>query len=435
MSSRIAERPNEVRAASDLATDVFGGAVSSIERTHLAVAARSFGLSGASRSPARMLHDGISRVAYGSVRGAGRIGGAMIGAAAGAVAARESTHEGRPISNTRTGAVALGALNGWAGDRLAERGSDLAVGMSLRDPLGCRIVIDGPSLAAAYPGATGKVAIFIHGLTETERTWWFGMRAGDDGTGGRPYGERLAADLGYTPLYLRYNSGLHVSENGRLLAELLDRIDAEWPAEIEEIAVFGFSMGGLVARSANHVAMSEDMPWVGRVRHVFHIGVPHHGAPLERLTNATTARLRRLPELAALADLLDGRSGGIKDMRFGNLLDADWRGYDPDEVLRDRRRPVPYLESATHYFLAATLTRDPGDAISRVLGDMLVLLPSAWAEGTHGHHQRFEIERSRHYGRLTHFHLANHDAVYAQIRDWLAPRQLASGIEKVPRTH
>ena len=426
MSPKVAERPNEVRAASDLAAEIFGGTVSSIERTHLAVAARSFGLSGAGRSPARLLHDGISKVAYGSVRGAGRLGGAMMGVAAGAIGELDATHGGRPISETRTGAVALGAINGWAGDRLAERDSDLAVGMSLRDPRGHRIHADAPSLAAAYPGATKRLAVFIHGLTETERTWWFGMRSGD-GTGGRPYGDRLAADLGYTPLYLRYNSGLRVSENGRELATLLDRVVAEWPVGVEEIAVFGFSMGGLVARSANHVALGEGMPWVERVRHVFHLGVPHHGAPLERLTNATTARLRRLPEVAAVADVLDGRSGGIKDMRYGNVLDADWRGYDPDEVLRDRRRPVPYLESAAHYFLAATLTRSPGDPISRVLGDMLVLLPSAWAEGTHGHRGRFEIERSRHYGGLTHFHLANHDAVYAQIRSWLTRRELEAG--------
>ena len=432
MSSTISERPNEVRAASALATDVFSGAVTSVERTHLAIAARSFGLSGAGRSPARFLHDGISRVTYGSVRGAGRIGGAIIGSAAGAVGARNATRGGRPISTTRTGAVALGALNGWAGDRLAARGSDLAVEMTLRDPLGRRIAIDGSSLAAAYPQATNKVAIFIHGLTETERTWWFGMRDGD-GTGGRPYGERLAADLGYTPLYLRYNSGLRVSENGRLLAGLLDRLNSEWPTEVEEIAVFGFSMGGLIARSASHIAAADEMPWVGRVRHVFHLGVPHHGAPLERLTNATTARLRRIPETAAVAELLDGRSGGIKDMRFGNVTDEDWRGYDPDDVLRDHRRRIPYLKTATHYFLAATLTRSPTDPISRILGDMLVLLPSAWAEGTHGH-QRFEIERSRHYGGLTHFHLANHDAVYTQIRTWLASRALEGGVS-APRTH
>lgn len=420
--------PDETRAAAELAFETFGGLVGHVEQTHRAFANRSFGLSGAAASPAKLIHDGVSTVVYGSIRGAGKVGGALAGAAisARAPSAPAPADQRRSISSTRKGAIALGALNGWAGDRLNQRGSDLAVELSLRDPGGGRIGTTPAELAAAHPGASRKLALFIHGLTETERTWWFKTKR-PDGTRGPTYGERLAADLGYTPLYLRYNSGLRVSQNGRLLNDLLEEVVSAWPVEVDEIAVFGFSMGGLLIRSANHQALESGSSWVGRVRQIFHLGAPHHGAPLERWTNASMSAIRNLPETGALRDILNARSGGVKDMRYGNLLAADWEGFDPDEHLRDRRNPIPFMETASHYFLAATLTPSPEHPISRVLGDLLVLLPSAWAENAHPRGQRFETERSRHYGGITHFHLANHPAVYAQIREWLQVPGLPAG--------
>lgn len=418
------DRPDEARGASDVVFAAFDGAVGHIRSTHLAIAARSFRLSGAGASPARLFHDGISKAVYGSIRGIGKVSGAVVGAAVGALGTVD-----RPISTTLRGAVVQGAINGWVGDRLVEQENDLAVEMSLRDPDGRLIEATPEALAAAYPDATPRLAIFIHGLTETERTWWLATGR-EDGGRGPTYGERLASELGYTPLYLRYNTGLRISTNGKLLDSFLEQVTASWPTTVGEIALFGFSMGGLVARSANQSAVLGEREWVGRVRHVFHIGTPHHGAPLERFTNAATRVLGKVPEAAAVGDLLNGRSGGVKDMRFGNLLDADWEGHDPDELLRDRRTSIPYLEHAHHYFLAATLARSPSHPVNRVFGDMLVLLPSAWAEGTHPpHRSRFANDRSRSYGGLTHFHLANHPAVYAQIREWLE-----TPIRKLPAT-
>ena len=182
-----------------------------------------------------------------------------------------------------------------------------------------------------------------------------------------------------------------------------------------------------MARSANHYGSESGSAWVGKVRHMFHLGAPHHGAPLERFANWGDRALNLLPETRPIRRLVNTRSGGIKDMRYGNLLDQDWLGLDPDELLTDRRRPIPYLPTATHYFLAATLGRDPDGPLSRVLGDMLVLLPSAWAEGTHGTHRRFDVERSRNYGGFTHFHLVSHPAVYEQISEWISRPALAAG--------
>ena len=50
---------------------------------------------------------------------------------------------------------------------------------------------------------------------------------------GHDHGTALAADLGYTPLYLHYNTGEHISTNGRRLANLLESLVQEWPQPVE----------------------------------------------------------------------------------------------------------------------------------------------------------------------------------------------------------
>lgn len=73
------------------------------------------------------------------------------------------------------------------------------------------------------------------------------------------HGERLAAELGLTPIYLRYNSGLHVSQNGRELALQLEQLLGHWPVPVEEVSVLAHSMGGLVMRSAAHYAQQDGL--------------------------------------------------------------------------------------------------------------------------------------------------------------------------------
>jgi pimeloyl-ACP methyl ester carboxylesterase len=61
------------------------------------------------------------------------------------------------------------------------------------------------------------------------------------------HGDALAADLGWTPVYLHYNSGLHVSTNGHAFAALLEALVDQWPMPVSELAIMGHSVGGLVA--------------------------------------------------------------------------------------------------------------------------------------------------------------------------------------------
>ena len=249
---------------------------------------------------------------------------------------------------------------------------------------------------------------------ETEFSWSWGARAAED-----TYGARLERELDCSAVYIRYNSGLHISENGRAVAELLEQLVRAWPVSVEQVALVGHSMGGLVARSACHQAAANGQDWVGRVRHVVTLGTPHLGAPLEQGAHAAAAALHKLPETRMLAGFLRQRSAGIRDLRHGSLVDEDWRGRDPDALRAHACTEVPLLAGATHCFVAATITRDAGHPLGRLLGDVLVLKASASGR-SRTRRIGFRDEHGLHLGGAHHFALLNHPVVYERLHEWLA---------------
>jgi hypothetical protein len=190
-------------------------------------------------------------------------------------------------------------------------------------------------------------------------------------------------------------------------------------------------MGGLIARSACHYA--DEGSWRERVRHIFMLGSPHKGAPLELAANAACHAFSKFPETRGFAMPLKIRSAGVKDLGYGYVVDEDWQGYDPDAFWTNTGTVVPFLTSANHYFVSATLSRDADHPVGRMVGDLLVLRPSAWSHDRGGERMQFPIDRYRHLGGATHFDLLNHPAIYDQISRWLttgralpAPEQIAS---------
>jgi len=294
------------------------------------------------------------------------------------------------MADSPLGSLGLAALNGAWGDTLSRAHPELAVELTVRRA-GRAVTTDSAGLASAFPHAGPRVAVFVHGLCETEGAWRLGSAPS--------YGSRLREELGYTPIYVRYNTGLHVSDNGRRLSEVLDAVAKAWPLDLEEVALVGHSMGGLVARSACHYGEATGADWTGRVRHVFCLGTPHLGAPLEKAANLAGWALTRIPETRPFGDLVNARSAGIKDLRFGSCVEEDWCDCDPDEFMRDRCTEVPFLGCATYYFIGATVSRRSDDALA-VVGDLLVTFPSASGKGRH-RRIPFEIDHGRHVGGLT----------------------------------
>ena len=268
-------------------------------------------------------------------------------------------------------------------------------------------------LAAAFPAATSRLAVFVHGLSETEAFW---LRHADQSA---PYGQRLRAELGYTPVYVRYNTGRHVSDSGRDLAVLLDDLAAAWPQPVREIMLVGHSMGGLVVRSACHYGQESAATWPRHVRHVFYLGSPHLGAPLARAAGLAGWALGRVPETRPLGDLVAGPDS-VRDLRHGYLLDGDWAGCDQDHCLHDHRSDAPLLAGANHYAISATMTADPGSPVGAVVGDLLVQPASAHGRRGRRQHIDFPADLGRRFGGMHHFDLLNHPDVWAAIRDLAA---------------
>jgi pimeloyl-ACP methyl ester carboxylesterase len=410
------ERPDELRALARLTAAEARAGVGGIGAIHTAIATRVFRAIGPQAAPARLAHDAIARGVYASIRGVST----AAGIAADRALALRDPGDGRQLSSRPRGALALGILNGLEGDALERAGSDLHQPLAIHAH-GRPVTADVEALRQAFPTATRLPVVFMHGLMETEHAWRLG--------GGPTYGDKLAHDLGRTPVYVRYNSGRHVSENGRSLAELLEHVIDAWPAEIDEIALVGHSMGGLVARSACHQATELGHRWPARVRHVISLGTPHMGTPLVQGVHYVAHALHAVPETRPFARFLRRRSAGIRDLRQGSLVDADWSGRDPDELRAVACAEVPLHPGATHCFVAATVTRSERHPIGRLLGDALVLSPSASGR-SRARRIGFRDEDGFTLGGAHHLALLNHRAVYEQLRTWLA--QAPSQEERPP---
>jgi pimeloyl-ACP methyl ester carboxylesterase len=285
-------------------------------------------------------------------------------------------------------------VNGIIGDRLARERPRLAVPLAVRRE-GHDVLVDADSLRAAFPAATGRVAVLLHGLSESESS--FERHRDQVGT---TYAETLA-DLGWTPVLLRANTGLSLRENGVALAGLLQDLTEAWPVEVDRMALVGHSMGGLILRAACAVRSEAAQPWGALVTDVVTLGTPHLGAPLAAGVGAGARALTRLPETAAFARILDQRSVGVLDLVEG-LDDA-----------------VPALPHARYHLVSATLTRSPRHPVGRVLGDLLVRQPSAYGRSRR-HPGLFPAADELHLPRSGHFDLLNHPRVHDALRDWLS---------------
>ena len=160
----------------------------------------------------------------------------------------------------------LAALNGVMGDYLAATDNPLAIPMRLRRK-GRPLTLESAALAAAIPHPGRKLLVLVHGLCMSDRQW---TRKGHN------HGTALARDLGYTAVHLHYNSGLHISTNGRAFANLIEDLLNQWPAPLDEFAIVAHSLGGLVSRSAYHYGTAAGHRWPRRLGR---LDFPRHAAP------------------------------------------------------------------------------------------------------------------------------------------------------------
>ncbi|OBJ52495.1 triacylglycerol lipase [Mycobacterium sp. 1423905.2] len=412
----------EIRSLADLAGEGTRVLTTLVRDMHHGIASRVFGSIGPVAKPVQVFHDTTAAMTYRLVDGAVR--GSLYGA--GALAAETISNDDDDTVQARPRiAGAIAAVNGIYGDELTNRSNGFALTMQIRRK-GKPVDLTADAIADAFPYATGRIAVFVHGWCMTERSWWRPPRTGETL---RPYGKRLRKDLGFTPVYLRYNSGWHISENGQALADLLNELQTLWPTPVDDIVLIGHSMGGLISRSACHYGLEHGHGWTKAVRHVVCLGSPHLGADLEKSVNAASWALAKLPETRGLAAFLNTRSSGVKDLRYGALLHEDWRDCDPDEFLQDRCHEVPFLPEAIYHFVA---TSAAPRALGLLFGDSLVRPNSASGRGR-SRTIPFEAGHGLTLTGLNHFDLLNHPAIYDKLLEWLGQPALMATAESGSR--
>jgi len=355
MSDPARKHVDDLRGLGKLAVEATKGVADVVEAVHVAIGG----------APARL----FAAPVYASIRGITSLVGGTLDAAL--VRLGEQLGEGPPGPER---AAWLAALNGVLGDYLVATGNPLAIEMGLH-----RLETEP---------VRSKALVLIHGSSMSHAAW------------------RAARDVGSTPVHVHYNSGQHVSTNGRRLDVLLEELVSEWP--VASLSIVAHSMGGLVARSACHYADEADREWRRRLRTIVFLGTPHHGAPLERGGNWIETLLGVTRYSAPFARLARIRSAGVTDLRFGNVIDEHWQGQDRFARAADVRRPVPLPSGVACYAIAAE--RD-------------ALVPRASAMGDHPDAARaLRIpSENRFVARgASHVQLLRDPAVWDRIEQWLA---------------
>ena len=347
--------------------------------------------------------DFLTGLVYGSIRGVTQLVGASVDLAL----ARLPPLLGESAPGPEREAV-IAALNGVLGDYLSETSNPLAIQMQLCHD-GHPLELEQQALRVALPQAAGKLLLLVHGSCMNDQQW---VRLEHD------HGAALARDLGYTPAYLHYNSGPHISTNGRAFAVLLERLVAAWPAPLDELVIVAHSMGGLVARSACHAGEVAGHLWRRKLRKLVCLGSPHHGAPLERGGSWIDVLLDISRYSAPLGRLGRIRSAGVTDMRFGNVLDEHWEGRDRFALSGDTRSPLQLPDGVECYAIAATTALHAG---GKLPGDGLVSVDSAL-----GSHDKPELTLAFPKAHqwigfgMGHLDLLSRAEVYETIRGWLS---------------
>lgn len=389
------------------------GVVAGLRAAHGSAATKVFGKArqalGPLVTPLELTHDFVAHYAYSSLGLALDATGQVARPALSTVAA---TTPSKVAVRRATSAAAF--VQGFTGDRLATTELPIAYPMTLRRS-GYDVPVTKAGLANAYPDAASNLVVFVHGFVGTEQMWK--RRATRDDEGRRlSYGRRLESLGEWSAIWVRYNTGQRVSLNGRDLGRLLARLVARWPVPVERVVLVGHSMGGLVVHSALLQA-APDAPWAGLVTDTISLGTPYHGALLEKSVNVVANRFAAYPMTRWAATMLRFRSEGIKDLRHGNLIESDWKGFDPDDPEDHRARDRKHHHPIRHLAVVGTIAPQPMAWWGRPLGDGMVSRSSAAGLGG----DTWDVETV---GGVNHLDLLNHPQIYNVIARRLGVEQL-----------
>lgn len=385
----------DLRGAGGLTVDAISGVTDIVESLHQTIAT-SAGIFDAEK-PSRTR--GIPRLVYQSIRVTSGLVGEGLDAVLGQLSLMVGEKESPPARET-----SLAILNGLLGDHLVARNNPLAIPMQLRHDGEC---LTNQMLAELWQSSAGHMVIMVHGAFMNDRNW---ERKEHD------HGQALARDLGLVPLYLHYNTGLHISENGRNFADLLQATITQLPQPVT-LSMIGYSMGGLVARSACYYGQRAGHTWLKSLQKLLFLGTPHHGTPLEKGGNLINTLMDISPYSAPFARLGRMRSSGVTDLRYGNVVDEDWLDRDRFEAGGDQRIPVALPEGVQCYAIAASTSKKTNNTGNNLVGDGLVPIDSALGRHKDAQMNLLFPESQQWIGRnMKHLDLLNNPEVYETVK-------------------
>jgi len=391
---------SDIRGAGNLAVDAVTAITDLVEALHHTIAS----LGGILGRPNQNRTTGITGMVYRNIRTVSGLAGDGIDLLLKQFSSRLGEKSSSPERE-----VVLAALNGVLGDHLAARNNPIAIPMQFRQA-GVPLGVGDQAFNRAVQQSDGKIVLMVHGSCMNDLQW---------NRQGHNHGAALARDLGYLPVYLHYNTGLHISQNGRKFTGLIEVLINQLSQPIE-LVIIAHSMGGLVSRSACHYGRLAGHSWLNHLQKMVFLGTPHHGAPLERAGNCIDIILEISPFSAPFSRLGKIRSAGITDLRYGNILDEDWKGRDRFECSGDHRISVPLPDGVQCYTIAATTSKELGILGDQLVGDGLVTVNSAL-----GHHKNTDLNllfpktHQRIARDMNHMDLLNKSEVYETIKQWL----------------
>ncbi|MEC9408309.1 MAG: alpha/beta hydrolase [Pseudomonadota bacterium] len=373
-----------LRGAARLAFDAVDGVTNIVEDMYRNIAAASPPIGEGPTGSAR----GIAGFVHATIRGINGITRESVDLVLGQLA--ESLDDIAPPGPGREAVVS--ALNGVVGDYLLSSDNPLALTMQWRQ-FGSPLPMDRDELRLRVDKPSRHLLITVHGLCMNDRQWT---------RNGHNHGAYQARRLGASQVDLFYNTGRHISHNGRDLATQLEALVAAWPVKVRSIRVLAHSMGGLVTRSALSQAQDQSLQWPALVSQLVFLGTPHLGAPLERGGNWVDTLGRLSPYTAPIARLGWLRSAGITDLRHGYTLDSDWQGRDRFERSPHRPELMPLPPHVRAVAAAGTL----GARRTHLLGDGLVPVNSALGQTQDGRPAMAWAESgTRVFARMNHWDL------------------------------
>ncbi|MCC5814654.1 MAG: hypothetical protein JJT78_07855 [Leptospira sp.] len=134
---------------------------------------------------------------------------------------------------------------------------------------------------------------------------------------------------GYYPAYVRYNHGLHISDNGEKLLRLVRELRKELPDV--KIHIIAYSLGSLITRSMFYQAKNSNEGMIENLGKIVCVASPDKGSYLEKFGFWIGFLMEKAPitAVSVIGRVGNFRSDAIKDLSHGIIRKEDWTLVSP----------------------------------------------------------------------------------------------------------